>query len=566
MIKNKIKIRLSKKLFIIIFAILMLIVVGLQLAYPSDRNLPRAKLFDQSVGMDNFDKTKLLINDQFEEKMISINLSSTDKKTELSLRTLGANVNDDLMAKSLSDYPVIQRFIPFSVLIKKPEINKYNVFFIAEIRDQAINEILPELTNEAKDAKLYIENNEVKIEPSQNGYSSSLDDVINALNSINYNQEFTSIEVDPEPVIPKVTESDLEQSYQKAVTYSKNTISINGKDNAKYVISPEAIIAMITIDKNQDNEISITIDEAKLADHIKNAGNQFYVAPVPDQVGLLDGEETNRKSGKPGETINTTELKEKILIALESESLNNELSASFIEIPAGEVFNRTYSKSQKGLQAYLNRLSKTDNVRVSIKQITGTGWVANTRHTESTVSASTYKLFIALMVLDKVDKGELSLSDSFLGTNVNGCLEKMIVISDNPCAEAWIDQFGRQQINDFLYGQGVSSATSFTNPLANHTSSKDLIFILEKINNGSLLSSGSKNNLLDKMARQQWRKGIPSGTSGNTFNKVGYIWSYTHDTGIINHPSGSYILAIMTKGSNFARIAEITRELESIMY
>ena len=68
------------------------------------------------------------------------------------------------------------------------------------------------------------------------------------------------------------------------------------------------------------------------------------------------------------------------------------------------------------------------------------------------------------------------------------------------------------------------------------------------------------------MSRQIWRQGIPAGTRGWTSNKVGFLWDYVHDVGVVHHPRGTYVMAVMTKGASYGIIAQITREIEALMY
>ena len=72
--------------------------------------------------------------------------------------------------------------------------------------------------------------------------------------------------------------------------------------------------------------------------------------------------------------------------------------------------------------------------------------------------------------------------------------------------------------------------------------------------------------LLEKMGRQLYPYGIPAGSKGKVYDKVGFLWSYIHDTGIVYHPKGTYVLTVMTSGYSYAKIAEITRQVEAIMY
>jgi beta-lactamase class A len=61
-----------------------------------------------------------------------------------------------------------------------------------------------------------------------------------------------------------------------------------------------------------------------------------------------------------------------------------------------------------------------------------------------------------------------------------------------------------------------------------------------------------------------YRQGIPAGASGAVADKVGFIDALLHDSAIVYSPSGTYVLAIMTDGSSWANIAQLTREIEAL--
>jgi beta-lactamase class A len=153
-----------------------------------------------------------------------------------------------------------------------------------------------------------------------------------------------------------------------------------------------------------------------------------------------------------------------------------------------------------------------------------------------------------------------------LDTDVAGCHERMIVVSDNACAEKFIDGFGATNLNNFLYGNSISRLTTFTSSDASKTTAADLEKLLIGIENGSKVSGSDRSRLLDAMGRQKYRAGIPAGSSGKVEDKVGFLWDYLHDAAIVRHPKGTYAAVIMTKGASWGRIAEITKELERIMY
>ena len=59
---------------------------------------------------------------------------------------------------------------------------------------------------------------------------------------------------------------------------------------------------------------------------------------------------------------------------------------------------------------------------------------------------------------------------------------------------------------------------------------------------------------------------VPAGTSATVADKVGFLYGYLNDAAIVYHPSGTYVLSVMTDRLSWGKIAEITRKIEGIMY
>ena len=283
-------------------------------------------------------------------------------------------------------------------------------------------------------------------------------------------------------------------------------------------------------------------------------------------ITIIDGREVERRESDPGKQIDTNKFIRQINDVIFTPGRYKYIQAELTEVSPNVKKVYRYSNSQSGLESKLQEIGSRYNVRISIKQLDGAGWQASYRGSESTPSASTYKLYIAIKLLKEIHSGNIKWSDSILDTNVAGCFDRMILYSTNPCAEAWINQFGRTDLNNFLYSRGISNVTTFTANDAVRTSSDDLLRAVEGIYNGNLVDEQNRHKMLDMMRRQIWRKGIPSGTAGWTSNKVGFLWNYVHDVGVVHHPRGTYILAIMTKYANYGIIAKITTELENFMY
>ena len=79
------------------------------------------------------------------------------------------------------------------------------------------------------------------------------------------------------------------------------------------------------------------------------------------------------------------------------------------------------------------------------------------------------------------------------------------------------------------------------------------------------LKRESQDKLLGAMRRNVHRRGIPAGSNGTVADKVGFIEDYLHDVGIVyGTGGGTYVLAILTQGSSWADIADLTKRIEQL--
>ncbi len=173
------------------------------------------------------------------------------------------------------------------------------------------------------------------------------------------------------------------------------------------------------------------------------------------------------------------------------------------------------------------------------------------------VAASTYKLFVAYSVIKRVEGGSMSFDDkTVLGRTVWGCLEVMIVRSDNSCAEMFGYKIGWRNVESDLKAIGILNS-GFGTDYA-YSTTNDQVAFLKKLYDDQLMGLDNKQKLVDTMVRQIYRKGIPAGSqSARVADKVGFLGPYLNDSGIVYSPSGDYALSIYSKSSSWSMIAEL---------
>lgn len=177
------------------------------------------------------------------------------------------------------------------------------------------------------------------------------------------------------------------------------------------------------------------------------------------------------------------------------------------------------------------------------------------------VAASTTKVPLAMMILDKVNSGMLSLDDTISyieadyeeGTGslaysepipditINEALYLSIVESDN-IAKNMLTRISRSSVTDY-----TRSITGYSDiPYGNYTTARQFGIMLEK------LYKNPDNNpyyekLLNYMTRTIFHSGLDKYLDySKVAHKIGTYYRYYHDVGIV-YGADPYILVVLTK-------------------
>lgn len=215
--------------------------------------------------------------------------------------------------------------------------------------------------------------------------------------------------------------------------------------------------------------------------------------------------------------------------------------------------------------------------QVSVRELGGMERAADVRGDVLVEPASVIKLFAAYVILDRIDRGQLSWSTpTRSGVRVSECLRVMIHISDNSCHADLLALVGNDAINRTLWAAGFTE-TFYVGydgagryQSAKKSSTSDLVELLSRLEQGRLLSAPSTAYLQGQLTDQLWRSKIPSGIpSGVAFgNKTGSLWLtdglMEGDAGIVRAPSGTYAVSIIgiknARNWAVARLSEVIYE------
>lgn len=542
------------------------LIIGAQLLYPPDRALPLVQLASKRVGWAKDEAIAASINEHFLQTKLRLSVGEKDKWIDSTLAVAGAEPAVEAMQKPLIEYPFWQRFVPLSIFAHVANVKTLPVEYNQRVQKQFADKQAAQLSFAPINARLAIKNGKLEAVADMRGSTVTGAAVESALKNATLSLGATNVvTVDATRTNPERTAADLEavRHAAEAALARPVTIAAAGK-----TLKPDAttVATWLTIGNNEQGKAELQFDSGTFAKYMDQVDKEAGVPAGQTNIDLVNGHEVARQPGTTGTAVERTDLTEKTKAWLLAGQGNSSIAAVFVVTQPSIIYDKKYTSSQEGLQAYLDDVARRMDVHIAVQQVDGARWYASVRAGESIPSASTYKLYVAKWLFDQLDQGKTHWNDPMLDTTVSGCFDRMTIASTNPCAVAWLDQMGRDNMNNYVYGLGFSRGTTFTAPDATHSTTNDLMKMMLGINNGSLLSGANRDRLLHSLSTHPYRYGIPTGSRGQVWDKVGFLWDYVHDSAIVSHPKGTYVMVIMTKGQSYATIASLTREIEKIMY
>jgi beta-lactamase class A len=283
------------------------------------------------------------------------------------------------------------------------------------------------------------------------------------------------------------------------------------------------------------------------------------------KITTQDFTEISRVNGAPGQTLDaqaTIQALNEWIVSSEGKP-----AAKVKSVAPSASYTRTYTATDTGMSALIEQYAKDKGGSwgVSYMSLSGNARNASYQGDKSFRTASTYKLFVAYGALKRVESGQWSWSMQVNGgRDLAKCLDDMIVKSDNPCGETLLDKIGFKTLTSELKAIGLNNSSFTCSCGYPVTTANDLVRFNGALQAGQLLNADSTSRLIGLMKRNVYRQGIPKGASGTTADKVGFLDAFLHDAAIVYSPSGTYALTIMTEGSSWANMAELTRKIEAL--
>lgn len=550
--------------YITIIAGLVLLVLLPQVFYPSDR-LPLAAAIDgkKMGGWTKQDAARILDEASSQQSIdIHIEGQATVYKTvtpaEFGLSVAHASRIDS------STYPWLMRLIPTSLLWYQAAVPSPEYRRDAAARDAYITkEFGKDCLFAPQNATIEHHNGELRVIPARAGGRCDTDTVRQQLDAASpVLTQAAKVMVTVEPIAATITTATAEQTKRMIEDNIGQGITVTVGSN-KATLKKQDVYSWLDITPT-DKKLAVTLDPKKADSYLnKNIAAQVAKTAGTTYVTTRDFTEISRRDGATGRALDRTATRATIVDVVYGRA--KAATAKTRVVQPTVRYTYTYTKSKTGIAALMRNFDKDNAGRfgVSLIELNGSG-VASHQGDHVFTTASTYKLFVAYGTLRKVEKGAWKWTDAVVaGRNLATCFDDMIVKSDNACAEVLLERLGYSALTSDLRALGLARS-GFTGRTP-ETTAHDLALFLAKLQRGDLpISTSSKNRLLAAMKRNIYRQGIPAGASGTVADKVGFLDGLLHDAAIVYSPKGTYVLVVMSNGSSWAKIAQLTREIEKL--
>ena len=557
-VKAKVKQTNWKKIGIIAGASLVGLLLIIQLLYPWNNLPPNVKIDGVKVGGKSKSDAATQLDKEYANHKVAI-YRGTGKKPVVSPKFSDMDVRVDNTAR-LKDagYPWYLRIVPTSLFwAGAGKVAEPTASFGGKFTSYVETKLMPDCKQAPVDATLKANGGKLELVPAVTGGTCEQADVIKSIKKVRPSiTESTSVRVAREEQAPAVGDDKAKALADVLNERLKNGITIDVQ-GGPVAVSANDMLSWLDF-ASKENDITTLVNADRAGDWLgKNIASKVAIAPGVSYIKTLDFTELSRVNGAPGRALDVPATVASVQSVVSGES--QQATAATKSVAPSEQYTRTYSASDAGLSALLANYAKDHpgTFGVSMIELDGKKRRASYNGDKQFVTASTYKLFVAYSLMKQIDAGKRDWDSNA------ACFNKMISYSDNACAESFLNSLGLNTVTKDIQAVGLKNST-FMKSGGPFTTANDLTLLLGMIATGQNFSNVNQQRLIAAMKANVYRKGVPAGANGTVADKVGFLNGLLHDAAIVYGPNGTYVLAIMTDGSSWAAIADLTKQIDNL--
>lgn len=545
-----------------------MVIAASQFLYPSSRLLPFATIDGKSMGAWTKADAITDLNQSYDGMTVGLHFGGGGEAYySPKLSELGIKADNTLRIAQLQ-YPWYLRIIPTSVLWAHllvhpvaPAYERDQATLLAYI-DQTFG---GDCQIPARDATLKAVEATLEVVTAQEGGTCQIDELTTRLSKATPTLDNPRIDIPVSGIQPQIGNEVAQALADSILSHVSRTVDMKVGNITQSITRTEFLSWLDFPVIDGTLTVTVNIDRASAYLNEKVAPS-LAIAAGTTTISTYDYAETSRQTGPDGQALDVTATVEQMQKLVKGELSSIEAVAK--TTPATVVYNRSYSATDTGLAALMQNYAQTHQgvYGISLVELSGKRRHAAYRGNVQFTTASTYKLFVAYSTLRRVESGAWQWSDQIHGgRDLAKCFDDMIVLSDNECAHALLDKIGFREITSEARAIGAVNTSFLGNDGIKSTAEDEAVLLSLLYSNQILNQQTSRDRWVNALKRNIYRQGIPRGVpSAVVANKVGFLEGLLHDAAIVYAPTGNYVLVILTEGSSWANIAELTREIEAL--
>lgn len=565
---------------LILVGIILLGITIFQIVYPNTRLLPGAQVDGVAVGGMRKDEAAEKLNQLYGDVEMSIFFGKNDAAFMKSkLKDMGVGViNGERIAQM--NYPFYLKIIPGSMfwanaLIKPGEL-AYS-YDKEKIQSYTEGKVGNTCTIPAKDATLKLIDSQLQVVPSIPGGECDITEFQRALgevkpvsssseNELRIDSTETPAAVDDDKARELADTLNKRLKDPMPISLGSNSESVPGRLVLGWLDFKSDVPEASIDNANQTAKLAFTVNPERLANYL-NTGIAAKVVKKPgvSKVSTQDFTETARTNGPGGLELDAPKIVASVTDYINAKT--NQAVAVTHEVGPTVVYTRTYTATSVGLNAMLAQFAQ-DNPGTYGLAMTELSGVANPRSaayntTARFPSAGVDGLYIGYAVIMDQYSGELRPAESIAGElNSEKCLAAMIQNGDEACRIGFFTRLGFNKISQRGAELGLKN-TVFADK-GGKTTAADLHAVTLAIYKNQVARAEGGQKILNLGRNVRSSDGIPAGLSkGTVSHVVGENETSHNDTAIVYSEKGVYALTVVSEGSSWDKIAELTKKIQS---
>ncbi|MCO5226599.1 MAG: peptidoglycan binding domain-containing protein, partial [Thermomicrobiales bacterium] len=237
---------------------------------------PGTQVAGLNIGELNRPQAKTLMRTHFADfENTAVDYTFEQQHWNASLAQLGFAIDyDATLDVAWQNGRTASRTTQFKSVFLRPEVKSFPLIFSSdpEQLQMYLQDLGTQIVGAARDAALYLDGDQVRIRPNEDGRALDIDAAATATNRVVQSAQRGTVELTAQPVVSQITAERLEPKRQLAQTMINASIRIDtGEDlwtvsqstlRAALVLPPEGVLADATLD---ENIIGQTLDEMAAA-------------------------------------------------------------------------------------------------------------------------------------------------------------------------------------------------------------------------------------------------------------------------------------------------------------